>query len=74
MQTKGQLLRFCIWYALGNIKVQLGRRFYDLGLTPKMRDEVAIKAIAEMRKHHQWSELDEEAGPGPNWVGPTADH
>ena len=59
-QTKGSLLRFSIWYALGRIKVHIGRRFYPLGLTNEMRTQIAADVVNDMRRFSQWPELDDE--------------
>jgi hypothetical protein len=63
--TRASLLEFSVSQGLSHVKVQLGARFYDLGLTPKMREEIAAKVVADMRKHGEWQELDEEIPPGP---------
>jgi hypothetical protein len=67
-QTKGSLLRFSIWYALGRVKVQIGRRFYPLGLTNQMRAEIAANVEKDMRRFGQWTELDDPIVLDPsNW-------
>ena len=67
-QTKGSLLRFAIWYALGRVKVHIGQRFYALGLTDEMRTQIAADVVNDMRRYSQWPELDDEVvvkGPKP---------
>ena len=67
--TRAKVLKSSLTFSLRRVKVQLGRRFYDLGLTPVMVEEIANKVIADLRKHGDWPELDDEAGPAPNWRG-----
>jgi len=69
--TRANVLKSSLAFSLRRVKVQIGRRFYDLGLTPDMVDEIANAAIADLRKHGNWPELDDEAGPSPNWHGPS---
>ena len=69
--TRANVLKSSLAFSLRRVKVQIGRRFYDLGLTPDMVDEIANAAIADLRKHGNWPELDDEAGPLPNWHGPS---
>ncbi len=71
MLTRAKVLKSSLAFSLGRIRVQIGRRFYDLGLTPKMVDDITIQAIADLRKHGTWPELDDEAQPSPNWHGPS---
>jgi hypothetical protein len=52
----------------------IGRRIYPLGLNPELVDQIVVKVVADMRQYGNWPELDQEAGPAPNWVGPTSDH
>jgi hypothetical protein len=69
--TKGSLLRFSIWYALGRVKVHIGRRFYPLGLPDSIRTQIAADVVNDMRRHAQWPELDEALvmkGPTPSWL------
>jgi hypothetical protein len=48
--TKGEVLKSSIAFSLGRVKVHIGKRFYDLGLTPGMVDEIATKAIADLKE------------------------
>jgi hypothetical protein len=47
-------------FSLGRVKVHIGKRFYDLGLTPLMVEQIATKAIADLKERGRWPELDEE--------------
>lgn len=58
--TLGDVLKSSIVFSLTRVKVQIGARFYNLGLTPKMVDEIATNVITDMRKRGSWKELDEE--------------
>lgn len=72
MLTRAKVLKFSLVFSLGRVKVRIGRRFYDLGLTPTMVDEIATNAIADLRKLGGWPELDEAAVPnGYGWSGPS---
>ena len=64
--TKGDILKSSIVFSLGRVKVHIGRCFYDLGLTPGMVDEIAIKVIADLKEHGRWPELDDDV---PNFMG-----
>jgi hypothetical protein len=67
-ETKGSLLRFSIWYALGRVKVHIGRRFYPLGLTNNMRTQIAADVVNNMRSYGQWAELEDPVVLDPsNW-------
>jgi hypothetical protein len=69
-QTKGSLLRFSLWYALGRVKVHIGRRVYPLGLTNEMRTQIAADVVNDMGRYGQWRELDKVVaeGPQPSWA------
>ena len=67
--TRAKVLKSSLTFSLRRVKVQLGRRFYDLGLTPGMVEEIANTVIADLRKHGNWPELDDEAGPSPTGTG-----
>ena len=67
--TRANVLKSSLTFSLRRVKVQLGRRFYDLGLTPEMVEEIANKVIADLRKHGDWPELDDEAGPPRSGAG-----
>ena len=69
--TRAKVLKSSLTFSLRRVKVQLVKRFYDLGLTPVMVEEIANKVIADLRKHGNWPELDDEAGPSSNWHGPS---
>jgi hypothetical protein len=74
-ETKGSLLRFCVWYALGGVKVHIGRRFYPLGLSAETRTQIAADVVRRMRQYGQWRELDDEVivdGAGPSWADQRA--
>lgn len=60
MPTRAQVLKSSLVFSLGRVKVRIGRRTYDLGLSPQMVDEIASQAIADMRKYGGWSEFDKE--------------
>jgi hypothetical protein len=64
--TRAYILKSSLVFSLSRVTVQLGQRFYKLSLTPKMVEEIANNAIADMRKRGGWDELDEEGGPGAN--------
>jgi hypothetical protein len=68
-QTKGSLLRFSLWYALGRVKVHIGQRFYPLGLPDTIRTQIAADVVKEMKKHDLWPELDDEAEVPPDHRG-----
>jgi hypothetical protein len=63
--TKGDILKSSLVFSLGRVKVHIGKRFYDLGLTPTMVDQIATKAIADMKERGGWTELDEEVSNFP---------
>jgi hypothetical protein len=58
--TKSDVLKSSIAFSLARVKVHIGKRFYDLGLTPLMVDQIANKAIADLKEHGRWPELDDE--------------
>ena len=66
MLTRASILKESIMFSLGRVTVHIGRRFYKLGLTPTMVNEIATKAIADMRERGRWPELDKEIGSGPD--------
>jgi hypothetical protein len=72
MLTRSYVLKSSLTFSLNRVTVQLGQRFYKLGLTPTMVEEICNHVIADLRKHGNWPELDDEGGPGPGWVGPTS--
>ena len=45
--TRAKVLKSSLTFSLRRVKVQLGRRFYDLGLTPTMVDEISDQVIAD---------------------------
>ena len=49
--TRAEVLKSPLTFSLRRVKVQLGRRFYDLGLTPVMVEEIANHVIADLRRH-----------------------
>ncbi len=57
MPTKGDLLKFALAFALRAVRLHRFR----LGLSEEDRYRVAHDAVAELRKHGGWRELDEEA-------------
>jgi hypothetical protein len=57
---RADILKSSIVFSLSRVKVHIGKRFYDLGLTPTMVDQIAVKAIADLKEHGHWAELDEE--------------
>ena len=68
--TRADILKSSIVFALSRVKVHIGKRFYDLGLTPTIVEEIATKAIADMRKHGNWKDLDDEVPQFGEKVGP----
>ena len=44
--TKGTVLKSSLSFALGRVKVHIGQRFYDLGLTPKMVEDMEGEPLA----------------------------
>jgi hypothetical protein len=69
--TRAQVLKSSLVFSLSRVTVHIGRRFYKLGLTPVMVEEIANHVIADLRRHGNWPELEDEAGPSPNWHGPS---
>jgi hypothetical protein len=63
-ETKGSLLRFSIAFALSNVRLQVGQRFFKLGLSEEQRYEVAETTIRELRKQG-YKDLDEVVLPPP---------
>jgi hypothetical protein len=53
--TKGELLHFCIAFALRGIRLHRSR----LLLTEEDRYRVADEAIQKMRQYGRWNELDD---------------
>jgi hypothetical protein len=60
MLTRLSVLRSSLAFSLGRVKVHVGRRFYPLGLPPQIVDRVVGSALADLRKHGNWPELDQE--------------
>jgi hypothetical protein len=61
--TRAQLLSGSLSFALGKVKVRIGRQFFPLGLPENIRAQIVADVITEMRRHGQWAELDEEVKP-----------
>jgi hypothetical protein len=69
--TRADLLRSSLSFALGKVKVRIGRQFFPLGLPENIRAQIVADVITEMRRHGQWAELDEEVQPqGPGHKTP----
>jgi hypothetical protein len=63
--TRATVLKASLRFSLGRITVQLGARFYKLGLTPNMVEDVVAKVMIDLREHGNWPELEDEVKPGP---------
>jgi hypothetical protein len=66
-QPRAQLLQSTLSFALGKVKVRLGRQFFPLGLPENIRAQIVADVVTEIRRHGQWAELDQEIelqGPG----------
>ena len=59
--TKGEILRYCIAFALRSARLNHRR----LGLTEDDRARVADNTLRELRKHGAWSDLDDVIDGGP---------
>ncbi|MCX7307094.1 MAG: hypothetical protein NTZ72_03745 [Afipia sp.] len=63
-KTKADLLWFSLVFALGNVRI--GYRYkLDRAVTQAERHQVADDTIAEMRRHGQWKDLDDELPISP---------
>jgi hypothetical protein len=58
-QTKGDLLRYAIAYALRSVHFKRRR----LELSEDDRYRIAADAVGELRRHGQWKELDDPVEP-----------
>jgi hypothetical protein len=63
--TRAKVLKSSLTFSLGRVTVRLGQRFYKLGLTPKMVEEIACQVMKDLREHGNWPELEDEVKPGP---------